>query len=60
MSPNNDPVMPIDHRDCFAGANKFCHGELSEYGFIVDSHFLINKFRLNIKMRCLPRFFKNP
>ena len=39
MSPNNDPVMPIDHRDCFAGANKFCHGELSEYGFIVDSHF---------------------
>ncbi len=39
MSSNTDRVMPIDHRDCFAGANKFCHDELSEYGFIVDSHF---------------------
>ena len=40
------------------GANKLCHGDLREYGFIVDSHFLTNKFRLNIKMRCLPQFSK--
>lgn len=39
MSPNNKSVMPIDPRDCFTGANKFCYDELSEYGFIVDSHF---------------------
>lgn len=39
MSSNNDPVMPIDHHDCFTSANKFCHDQLSQYGFIVDSHF---------------------
>lgn len=46
MSPNNDPVMPIDHRDCFAGANKFCHDALREYGFIVDSHFFDQQISL--------------
>ena len=46
MSPNNDPVMPIDPRDCFTGANKFCHDELSEYGFIVDSHFFDQQISL--------------
>ncbi len=44
MSPNNDPVLPIDHRDCFMGANKLCQGDLREYGFIVDSHFLTKNF----------------
>ena len=38
MPPNNDPVMPIDHHDCFTNANKFCHDALREYGFIVDNH----------------------
>ncbi|MCK6157293.1 EAL domain-containing protein [Moraxella osloensis] len=46
MSSNNDPVMPIDHRDCFMGANKLCHDQLSEYGFIVDSHFFDKKISL--------------
>ena len=46
MSPNNDPVMPIDPRDRFTGANKFRHDELSEYGFIVDSHFFDQQISL--------------
>ena len=46
MSSNNKSVMPIDHHDCFTGANKFCHDELSEYGFIVDSHFFDKKISL--------------
>ena len=56
MSSNTDRVMPIDHRDCFAGANKFCHDELSEYWFIVDSHF----FDQQISLEQLIRFFYDP
>lgn len=46
MPPNNKSVMPIDPRDCCVGANKLCHGELSEYGFIVDSHFFDKQISL--------------
>ncbi|QCR86364.1 EAL domain-containing protein [Moraxella osloensis] len=46
MPPNKKSVMPIDHRDCFAGANKLCHDALREYGFIVDSHFFDKQISL--------------
>lgn len=46
MPPNNKSVMPIDHRDCFAGANKLCHDALREYGFIVDNHFFEQQISL--------------
>ena len=46
MPPNNKSVMPIDPRDCCVGANKLCHSDLREYGFIVDSHFFEQQISL--------------
>lgn len=46
MPPNNKSVMPKHPRDCCVGANKLCHGDLREYGFIVDSHFFDKQISL--------------
>ena len=46
MPPNNKSVMPKHPRDCCVGANKLCHGDLREYGFIVDSHFFDQQISL--------------